>query len=194
VYFEHVAPPGGAPAVGPGPRSALGEIAGRGRLFALLDAARTDRVLKILQTSADDYSSLYEGVQAEAMADGAPYLVRLERGSRLLPRLLNMGWGESWGIYVESASPLRELRSHFRRLLFVAREQDGQPMYFRFYDPRVLRAFLPIATPRQVEALFGPIERFLVEAEDPGDFIRFERGPSGIAAVRLQAGSPERAC
>jgi hypothetical protein len=183
VYFEHVAPPG-APR---GPYGALREIASRGQLFALLDAARSDRALSILQTSADEYASLYEGLQSETLADEAPYLVRLDAESRLLPRLLDEGWGESWGIYVEAPSSLRELRGHLRRLLYVMNEQDGQPMYFRFYDPRVLRAFLPIATPRQVEEIFGPIERFLVEAEDPGAALRFERGPSasGVACERL---------
>jgi hypothetical protein len=37
-------------------------------------------------------------------------------------------------------------------------------MYFRFYDPRVLRLFLPACTARQRSELTGTeIERFLVE-------------------------------
>ena len=37
--------------------------------------------------------------------------------------------------------------------------------YFRFYDPVVLRTFLPTATPRQMEDFFGPISAFYVEGE-----------------------------
>jgi hypothetical protein len=37
--------------------------------------------------------------------------------------------------------------------------------YFRYYDPVVLRSFVPVATPRQRDELFGPVSSFLVEGE-----------------------------
>ncbi|MFO0588707.1 MAG: DUF4123 domain-containing protein [Polyangiaceae bacterium] len=165
VHFEDTreAPPGEAAV-----ESLLARLrieSTKGHLFALLDAARDDRVLRLLRTSVDDHQSLYEGLTAETMADGAPYLVRLREGSRLLPRLVREGWGQSWGIALTSRAPLRDLRAHFRRLLTANREDGGPPMYFRFYDPRVLRAFLPLATPRQVDLFFGPVDRFLIESE-----------------------------
>lgn len=166
---------------------ALREPAERGKLFAVLDAARTERAVPLLRTAVDEYRCLYEGIDAEAQADGAPYLARIAPGSRLLPRLLAEGWGESWGIFVEAPVPFRELRAHLRKLLVVTRELDGLPMFFRFYDPRVLRVFLSVATPRQVEELFGPVDAFLVEAEAPRAVLRFARGEAGVACERLDA-------
>lgn len=183
VYFEDLQGEDGSVDL-PAP---LLDLAERGRLFAVLDAARSDRVLSLVRTAVDDYRCLYEGMDAETQADGAPYLVRIAKGSRLLPRLIGEGWGESWGVFVEAPVSLRELRAHLRKLLVVTRESDGLPMYFRFYDPRVLRVFLSVATPRQVEMLFGPVERFFIEPGDQGALICFARG-QGTGAVREHAG------
>jgi hypothetical protein len=149
----------------------LREVAERGALFAVLDAARTDRIVPLLHTATDEFDSLYQGIQAQTMADGAPYLVRFAKESRLLRRLAFEGWGQSWGSYLESRAPLQELRGHFRRLLMATRESNGQPMYFRFYDPRVLRTFLLTCALRQKAQIFGEIEAFLVAGRD-GELVR----------------------
>jgi hypothetical protein len=137
-----------------------------GELFALLDAARSERIVPMLRHAIDEYDSLYDGVTRDTMEDHAPYLVRFCEGSSLLPRLTAGGWGNAWGIYGRSAAKWSELRAHFRRLLVVTRESDGLPMYFRFYDPRVFRVFLPISTPRQRASFFGPVGQFMVEGPD----------------------------
>ncbi len=171
VYFEEHTPPPARPPPAPGAAraaavEALAAEAQRGQLFALVDAARSKRALVLLRESVDVYDSLYQGLKGETMADYAPYLVQIRGGSRLLPRLVEEGWGDAWGVYLTSKAPLRELRAHFRRLLFVQNEELGELVYFRFYDPRVLRVFLPVATRRQEDELFGPVERFLCEDED----------------------------
>ncbi len=144
----------------------LAAEASRGSLFALLDAARTERVLVLLRESVDVYDSLYQGMKGETMADYAPYLVQIRAGSLLLPRLVDEGWGDAWGVYLTSKLPLREVRAHFRRMLFVHNEDLGALAYFRFYDPRVLRVFLRVATLRQEDELFGPVDRFFCEDEE----------------------------
>jgi hypothetical protein len=48
----------------------------------------------------------------------------------------------------------------------VEAEDAREKMYFRYYDPRVLRAFLPMATPRQRSELFGDLSLFLYEDEN----------------------------
>jgi hypothetical protein len=44
---------------------------------------------------------------------------------------------------------------------------------FRFYDPRVLRAFLPACDRMEIAEFFGPIRVFVIEAEELGDAVRF---------------------
>jgi hypothetical protein len=181
VYFEDAAPapvPASRAAQVEYALSVLAPIAAGGGLFAVLDAARSDRLLRLLRTSIDPFMSLYEGLRSEIEEDVAPYLVRFERASRLLPRVLAEGWGRSWGIHLESDAPLGEVRAHRRRLLVATRESDRRPMYFRFYDPRVLRAFLPIATARQRGGLFGPVQRYLAEGPD-GEGMWEQAAPEG---------------
>ena len=69
----------------------------------------------------------------------------------------------------------RDLRSHLRRFLIVLDEDTGKKLYFRFYDPRVLRAFLPTCSKIQVADMFGEIGMFLLEGEDAG-VMRFAGG------------------
>lgn len=45
----------------------------------------------------------------------------------------------------------------------MVEDENGQPLYFRFYDPRVLGAFLPTCTDQQRGAVFGDIEAFVIE-------------------------------
>lgn len=146
-------------------------------LFALLDAARDDRILEILRESPEEHRSLYEGAPGDGLAEVAPYLVELPRGSALIERLVREGWGRSWGVWLASRRPLKEVRTHFRRILMVSVDGGERRFYFRFYDPRVLRVFLPTCSARQEEEMFGDreIEGFLVEGER-GEPIRFAPG------------------
>lgn len=146
----------------------------RGPFFALLDAARDDRILQLLRESVDSYQSLYEGVQGVVLEEAAPYLVELKESSGLLARLVREGWGKSWGIYLSARSSLADARRHFRKLLFVKEEDTRRELYFRFYDPRVLRLFLPSANARQKDELFGDIAAFVVEGED-GEALRLTK-------------------
>jgi len=182
VYVEHRTPPPiDAPEPAPLPLrdAALAELsaeAEKGTLFAVLDAARAPRIGVLLRESADERHPLYQGLTAETMAEVAPYLAHFEAGSRLLARLVREGWGRAWGVYLVSKSPPREVRAHLRRHLFVTDEERDLPMYFRFYDPRVLPLFLPTCSVRQEDELFGPIDAFLCE-DDAGRLVRHARRP-----------------
>jgi pSer/pThr/pTyr-binding forkhead associated (FHA) protein len=134
-------------------------------LFVVLDAARTDRILTLVRESVENYRSLYEGIEGAALEHVAPHLVELPPGSALLERLLREGWGRRWGIFIEYPRSFKELRRHLRRFLMVADADTRKKFYFRFYDPVVLREFVPTCTPKQRAELFGEIGAFLVEDE-----------------------------
>ena len=146
-----------------------------GSLYAGLDAARDPRVLELCRESVDETRSLYEGVQGEALADVAPYLVGFARGSSLLERLVREGWGKSFGVFIESRAPFKAVRRHLRRFLIVAAETTNKRFYFRYYDPRALREILPLLTVRQADEIFADvIDGFLAEGED-GEVASFAR-------------------
>jgi hypothetical protein len=169
IYFEAHTPPREAEPLDPeiaaeAPR-ALARLREIHRLYAVLDAARDARILQLLHEAPDDHRSLYEGVPGEALADVAPYLVHFRKDSALLDRIVGEGWGRSWGIFLTASKPFREVRRHLRRFLMVEEDETRERLYFRFYDPRVLREVLPIATVRQEDEIFEGIESFLCEGE-----------------------------
>jgi pSer/pThr/pTyr-binding forkhead associated (FHA) protein len=134
-------------------------------LYMVLDAARSDRILTVIRESVERYRSLYEGIDGESLEHVAPYLVELPPGSSLLERLVNEGWGNRWGIFIEWPRSFKELRRHLRRFLMVADADTRKKFYFRFYDPGVLRSFLPTCTTKQRAEFYGEIGAFLVEDE-----------------------------
>ncbi len=132
-------------------------------LYAVLDAARDERILELLRESADETRSLYEGIKGDTLAEVAPYLVKLDPQGFLLEALICEGWGQNWGIYLDCPLSFSEVRRHFRRILWVQAEGKPNPLYFRFYDPRVLRIFALTCTKEQLQELYGPLRQCWVE-------------------------------
>ena len=153
-------------------------------LYALLDASREPSVLKVILESKEEYQSLYEGAQGAQLAHFAPYLIRVPQKSALLETLVQQAWSKSWGVFLTCDQPLKDLRTHFRRFLSV-KLPDGTQVYFRYYDPRVLRLFLPTCLPEETNQFFGPVKHFLMEAEDPKLALHFTRGPQGTDKKEL---------
>ncbi len=147
-------------------------------LYALLDAACEPDVLKVLFESKEQYLSLYEGPQGAQLTHFAPYVVHLPKESSLLETLLQKGWGKSWGVYLTSPEPLEKLRWHLRHFLMVELP-DRKQVYFRFYDPRVLRVFLPTCTADEVNKFFGPVKQYLMEDEKPDKLLQFANAGQG---------------
>jgi len=148
-------------------------------LHVVLDAARSDRILQVLREAVEEHRSLYEGVKGQALDEVAPYLVTLPADSRLLGQLVEEGWLNRWGIFLEGAVPKRELRRHLRRFL-VVEDEAGEPLYFRFYDPVCLREFWPTCGRRQRAELCGPVSAFLVEGEG-GELLRLNADGTIVA-------------
>jgi len=154
-------------------------------LFAIVDAARDVKALAAVRQTGEYYESLFDGQLGAATAEAAPYLVAIPKNSALLPALLRLGWGRSWAIYFTSFLPFTEARKHLRRFL-VVRSEDGREMYFRFYDPRVLRVFLPTCTVPEAMQFFGALSFYMMEAEDPKRITQFNCTPYGLVQKTLE--------
>ncbi len=143
-------------------------------LHCILDAARDPAIYAGLERfrAREQIVSLYQGPTAEELADVAPYLVCLGSNPALFDWIWEEGWGKSWGIFFWSVLSVEGLRTHFRRLTRV-KTDDGATLLFRFYDPRVLSAFLPTCDPAQTRELFGPIGHFYTETNDPPGIAEF---------------------
>ncbi len=105
----------------------------------------------------------------------APFVLALESQEQR-KNLLGTTWGNSLGIFARSHYGLTELTLHFKKLVLVRTEEEEE-LYFRFYDPRILRTFLPLCDSAQLKEFFGPVEWFLCENEDTasGSFFFLEK-------------------
>ena len=150
-------------------------------LHFLIDAARDRGIYPKLVSwqKRVEIVSLYQGALANDLAEVAPYLFCLGSDLTIFDWLWSQGWGRSWGVFLWSrGQTLQALRDHFRRLTMVEVEGGG-PVMFRFYDPRVLDAFIPTCSPNQLASLFGPVRRFLVEADSGDALTEFRKDDSG---------------
>lgn len=160
----------------------LGSAPGAGgglSLYALLDAAREPGVVAFLEGVPETSDSLYEGEKGRELAPYGPYLVEIPGDSPLAGDLAEKAFGKSYCVFLTAHASFADVRKHFRRFLMVETE-DGKKVYFRFYDPRVLRVFLPTCTPEEAKRFFGPIRSYWVEAREPGTLSRFWLGEDGL--------------
>lgn len=141
-------------------------------VWAVLDCARDDRIYPALRTSRLDYLCLYSGRLPRTLESAAPHLVELSPSYSFTSQLIEMGWGKSWGIFLRIADP-SNLRHHLRTFLRV-KDESGRILLFRYYDPRVLRSYLPTCRREELATVFGPVERYVVEGEDGDSATTFE--------------------
>ncbi len=134
--------------------------------YILLDAARmSDEIDKALEFNKSG-QSLYTGKSEKMLASFSPYLFGFEKESAFAKWNAENGWGNSWGVYILCFNDFEILHKHFRKFILVKTE-EGEELYFRFYDPRVLRIFLPTCDEDQLKEFFGPVKAYLMEDEDP---------------------------
>lgn len=160
----------------------LADEADKGHLYAIVDAARTPRISELLKESVQQSRSLFDGVKGKSLDEVAPYLVKLDGPAPVLDSFVMEGWSLRWGIYFTSKLALNDVRRHFRRFLMVEDDDSGEKFYFKFYDPFVLRAFLPSCAPRQRSDFFGDVESFLFEGKH-GELLRVEADEKGAGEL-----------
>ena len=141
-------------------------------VYAILDGASVPKLPQTLASLEVEAECLYRGELEPDMAQVAPYLAVVPFDHPFTDWLLQEGWGKHWGVFAISRANLRTLRMHLRTFLKVY-GPDLKPLYFRYYDPRVLRAYLPTCNDQELQTVFGPVLRYLMEAEDPGTLLKF---------------------
>lgn len=140
--------------------------------YAVLDGASIPGLLERLDDEEPEFACLYRGELEPELAEVAPYLVQLEPDSAFTEWLLSKGWGKHWGIFAATGADLAATRRHFRTFLMV-KSPDRSQLYFRFYDPRVFRVYLPTCNAEELAIVFGPIGSYALEDEDASVLVKF---------------------
>ena len=147
-------------------------------LYALVDAARSDQVLPRLASGQSDYQSLFVGTEKEPLFSAGPFLVSPGGDRALLKWLATEAWGESMVLFITSQAPCDQLLHHLQSLLKAITEENDE-RFFRYYDPRVLRNYLPNCDSDSGWRFMGPVARLMVEAEEGGRLLCWKRESLG---------------
>src|SRR5262249_18411042 len=134
-------------------------------VFAVLDGASLPGLLETLYQMMPNFRCLYRGEFEPDMAEVAPYLVDLTPDSEFTDWILENGWGKHAGIFAVSDAGFRAVLRHLRSFL-VVNDEDGTPLRFRYYDPRVFSRYIATCNADDLATLFGPVKHFALESED----------------------------
>ena len=143
------------------------------KLFCVLDgAAIPDLPTHLYEMDPPNYCLAPGELEPEA-AFVAPYVVQLLPNHKFTDWVLNESFGKNWGIFVQCPYSITEMRRHFRSLVSVY-DEEGNMMFFRFFDPRVLRQFLPTCDTEELKTFFGKVQRYFAEDATDDNLLGFE--------------------
>ena len=154
------------------------------RLYCVLDGASVPELPKRLYETQAPNFCLFSGDLEPDMLYVAPYVVLLSPDNKLTDLVLSESLGKHWGIFVHCRHSLKEMRRHFRSMVNVY-DEKANSMIFRFYDPRVIRQFLPICTPEELGIFFGKVESFFAETENGESLLQFELADQKLKQTEL---------
>jgi hypothetical protein len=156
------------------------------RLYAMVDAAGNASALDVLyENDSLSFDCLFPGDVEPEVFEAAPFLVDLKDQPEVLDWLLE-GWGESWVSFLHSELSLAELQIHLRQFTQV-RTPDGAVVWFRFYDPSVLRTAIPVLDTDQCKQMFKSVALFLGEGDTPNSLVRlaFDGSKALVSTIQL---------
>lgn len=153
-------------------------------VYAILGGARDKQIESIIRQGELKSSCLIDGNLTYKMAVAAPYIVRLEYDHPQTIEILKNGWGNSWGIFAITYTPATfiSVRTNCRKIAMV-KSPEGKNLYFRYYDPRVLRTYFSQCTELEANKVFGQITDIIVESEDASSLHRYRRTEQGVQDI-----------
>lgn len=158
-------------------------------IWAIVDAAQDQQVYWTLTNSFLPHSCLFAGALPQALEMAAPYLVQLDPDDKLTAYLAK-NLNRNLAIFLQTDASLRELRHHLRTFLTV-KDPAGKRMLFRYYDPRVLRVYLPTCNANELQTVYGPVTSFWTVSDTPDSVTQFEYRGKGLKVTPLALGKEE---
>lgn len=155
----------------------------RSDIWAIIDTARDPKAYWTLANSHLNYSCLFAGDLPDALEQAAPYLVQLTSEDAYTDYLA-ANLGNSLNVFLQCDAAMKSVRHHLRQLLTV-RDPRGAKMLFRFYDPRILRVFLPTCDSSELAQMYGPIKTYWAEGTAANKLIEFRNTNKGLQVANL---------
>ena len=143
-------------------------------LYAIVDSARDEEAFTYFLADNIAYRSLFEGKMDVKHFGVSGFLVECQKDSILFDWLTTKAWGGSCSVFFITKASFEEVFKHLQKFNRVYLE-DNDVVYFRYYDPRVLRVYLPTCNPKEIRMFYGDIQSFFMESENPEILTEFKR-------------------
>lgn len=134
-------------------------------LYGILDGASDpNNIYNSILQSKEDFRCLYRGELDDDLLLCAPFIVHFKKPGPIALKLIKAMFEKNAGIlaWLEAGTDIDLVRRHFRRFLLV-QTPEKKTVYFRYYDPRVLRVYLPTCNEEELRVLFGQhVRRYFV--------------------------------
>jgi len=138
----------------------------------------------ILHQEYPNAVSLFEGTKDEALSDIAPYIFEID--NQFVQKVTTRPLIELEGaIVIETGEKLPDLAEHLRT--FIYQTIKGRECYFRFWDGRILRKFLPTCSKEQITAFFGPMEVLTMRDTNPAMAVQYRQERGKLLTLNMPA-------
>jgi hypothetical protein len=137
---------------------------GGSKVYAVIDASRAIELIAAARQRGLEAYTLFSGELAEEVAHVGPCLVAIPEPERFAGSWSD-ALGSMPGVLLTTDAERDAIARHLRSV-FLATDEEGVSYFFRFYDPRVFRAYLPTCTAEERAAFFGPVQGWLVETAE----------------------------
>lgn len=161
------------------------DLLARDDFWTILDATDVPTLPDRIEEEYTLGRCLYQDEAAVEYRNCAPYLARLDQ--RLYLWIKDGLASEPWGIALICPGDLDAVADHFRRFTFVT-DPEGEKIFFRYFDPRVLPTFLRLADPTRRAEFFGPVDEFWIPTRGVEVFDRYLREAPGESQDEEESG------
>ena len=144
--------------------------AGKPTPYVLIDCAGIDGgESRIPHDAFTELECLFTGDLAIELANVGPYLGRLKSYEPEVKAAVEDMLNGQVAMLVTLQDAMDEqaeitfsqLHRHFRKFNVVY-DPSGKPLFFRYYDPRVLLDVMSVLEPEQLNAFFGPVDALVL--------------------------------
>lgn len=131
--------------------------------YLLIDAAASPEISTYLEGFSEPARCLFDGVIYDDLSEVSPWLAELKRHGDVFDWFVEEGFGQNWGVFIQSELPLARLKIRLKAHLYVHDENDER-LFFKFYRPRALHDFVPVMSDAQRKGFFRGIDAYLAES------------------------------
>jgi len=139
--------------------------------YLIYDAAiNGPYTLMILQKYYPVHESLFKNTKDEQLYDVGPWLFEID--DQLKKNIANeLLISLQSTLLIQSKEKFNLVGDHCRK--FIYQTINDREYFFRFWDARVIKKFLPDCDKKQITDFFGPIDHFIFESDIPDEAIKF---------------------